>query len=66
MIPSTVQTFHTKRCVDVSPSVAKPSAKARAAGNSRRRSIDFGVGETQSANPPLLQVSIWVCYADIF
>ena len=30
-----------KRCVELQPSVAKPVAKVRAAGTSRRRSIDI-------------------------
>lgn len=32
----------TKRCLELSPSVAKPSAKVQAIGGSRRRSLDFG------------------------
>ena len=38
-----------KRCVDLSPSVTKPAPKARATGNSRRRSLDFAGGESESA-----------------
>ena len=51
----------TKRCIEVSPSVAKPASKARAAGGSRRRSIDFGNDSNeQSALAVPLQVSL--CY----
>ena len=38
-----------KRCVELSPSVEKPSAKVHAAGTSCRRSIDFTLAdETRS------------------
>ena len=39
----------TKRCIELSPSVAKPSAKVQATGGSRRRSLDFAdAGARQS------------------
>ena len=43
------ENVRAKRCVELSPSVKEPSAKVRAAGTSRRRSIDFTLAdETQS------------------
>ena len=33
-----------KRCLELSPSVAKPSAKVQATWGSRRRSLDFAAG----------------------
>ena len=35
----------TKRCVELSPSVVKPSANQHASGTRRRRSIDFSTAE---------------------
>ena len=50
----------TKRCVELSPSVAKPPPRARAAGSSRRRSIDFGDDSNeQSALAVPLLVSVF-------
>lgn len=50
------ETVGTKRCVDISPTVVRPT-KVRAAGSSRRRSIDFSIvltdDHTQSASPIL-------------
>ena len=37
----TTEDVRTKRCLELSPSVAKPSAKVQATGGSRRRSLDF-------------------------
>jgi hypothetical protein len=44
------QEVRAKRCVDLSPSVAKPAPKVRATATekSRRRTLDFG-GESESA-----------------
>ena len=42
------ENVRVKRCVELSPSVAKPSAKVRAAGTSRRRSIDFTLADEAS------------------
>ena len=42
------ENVRVKRCVELSPSVAKPSAKVRAAGTSRRRSIDFTLADETS------------------
>jgi hypothetical protein len=58
------ETIRTKRCVEISPSVSRPSAKVLAAGTSRRRSIDFNIAsgsQSESVNPtPLpLHVSIF-------
>ena len=39
------ENVRAKRCVELSPSVEKPSAKVRAAGTSRRRSIDFTLAD---------------------
>ena len=51
-----------KHCIKVSPSVAKPASKARAAGGSRRRSIDFGNDSNeQFALAVPLQVSLCYC-----
>lgn len=49
------ENVRTKRCVDISPTVVRPT-KVRAAGNSRRRSIDFNVSadDTQSTSPILV------------
>ena len=52
----------TKRCIEVSPSIAKPTSKARVAGGSRRRSIDFGIDSNeQSALAVPLPVSLFYC-----
>ena len=52
----------TKRCIELSPSVAKPPRKARAAGSSRRRSIDFGIDSNeQSALAVPLPVGLFYC-----
>ena len=43
------ENVRAKHCVELSPSVEKPSAKVRAAGTSRRQSIDFTLAdETRS------------------
>ena len=46
--------IRTKRCLELSPSVVKPSAKVQATGGSRRRSIDFtdagAGGQTESSS----------------
>ena len=44
-----------KRCVELSPSVTKPSAKVRAAGTSRRRSIDFTLADETSKVHTIIQ-----------
>ena len=52
------QGVHTKRCIELSPSVAKPSPKVRAACSSHRRSIDFSdvVDESQNSQVSILSL----------
>ena len=42
------ENLRTKRCVEISPSISRPSAKVRAAGTTSRRSIDFSLALVQS------------------
>ena len=42
------ESVRTKQCVEISPSISRPSAKICAAGTSRRRSIDFSVALDES------------------
>ncbi len=42
------ESVRTKRCIEISPSISRPSAKICAAGTSRRRSIDFSVALDES------------------
>jgi hypothetical protein len=53
--------FRAKRCVELSPSVAKPAPKVRAAGSSRRRSIDFNIAADESESPTLLSSHVCIC-----
>ena len=57
-----------KRCVEISPSVAKPSAKVRATGTSRRRSIDFDISSgdqllTENATSSTTSLALHVSYS---
>lgn len=59
-----------KRCVEISPSVAKPSAKVRATGTSRRRSIDFDIAigdqSTETAAPTSLALHVSIFYLCVY
>ena len=57
-----------KRCVEISPSVAKPSAKVRATGTSRRRSINFDISSgdqllTENATSSTTSLALHVSYS---
>lgn len=47
------ENVRVKRCMELSPSLAKPSAKVRAAGISRRRSIDFTLADETPTEIPV-------------
>ena len=47
------QNVRAKRCVEHSPSVAKSVPKVRAAGTSRRRSIDFTLEDKTPTELPV-------------
>ena len=47
------ENVRAKRLVELSPSVAKPPAKVRAAGTLRRRSIDFTLADEASTQIPV-------------
>ena len=66
------QDVRTKRCVELSPSVAKPAPKVQETESPRRRSLDFiilillvggnqseNARENESSNTLLLHVSIY-------
>jgi hypothetical protein len=55
------ENVRAKRCVELSPSVTKPSAKVRAAGTSRRRSIDFTLADETST-----EITVSTYYHTIF
>ena len=57
------QDVRSKRCVELSPSVARPSAKVRAAGSTRRRSIDFGEVGNESQSIPLQVNVLYLLYS---
>ena len=56
------QDVGSKRCIDLSPSVAKPSAKVRAAGSTRRRSIDFGEAGKSGDESQNIQLQVSIVY----
>ena len=53
----TTEDVRTKRCLELSPSVAKPSAKVQATGGSRRRSLDFATAGAPGQSESSLHVS---------
>ena len=54
----------TKRCLELSPSVAKPSAKVQATGGSRRRNLDFANADAPGQFESSLHVSKY--YSSVF
>lgn len=50
------ENVRAKRLVELSPSVAKPPAKVRAAGTLRRRSIDFTLADETSTQIPVSEI----------
>ena len=53
----TIEDVRTKRCLELSPSVAKPSAKVQATRGCRRRSLDFATAGAPGQSESSLHVS---------
>ena len=58
----------TKRCLEISPSIIRPSSKVRTSDESsstRRRSLDFSATETDTQHLPMSRLTISQVYVDI-